>query len=36
VRKRLVVVDCGTRATERWLTRGVFEHLGEHKIKTSK
>ena len=36
VRKRLVLVDCGTKATKRWLTRRVFDYIGEHKTKTSK
>jgi hypothetical protein len=32
----LVVVDCGTKATQRWLTRRVFDYIDEHKTKTSK
>ena len=26
----LVLVDCGTKATQRWLTQGVFDGIGEH------
>jgi hypothetical protein len=32
----LVLVDCGTKATQRWLTRRVFDYIDEHKTKTSK